>query len=287
MTPGNRRVRAPQLPLESARTPPLPQPLTPRSAVLPAAVSRFLSVVRAALGVTLVLGAAVAVAYAARRHVTTSSRFATTSVLVSGNERRSSQMVAAESGVSLGENIFLVDLDAARARLLSDPWIADAALARRLPGTVVIALTERRAAAVVALGETLLADARGEPFKRLEPGDPVDLPLITGLRPESVAEDREGSVRAIRRAIDLAAEYERGPIASHASLQEVHVDVEGTFTLMIGRPAIQVALGRPPFRRKLDEAFRVMTELDRRGSRADAILLDSDIRPERVVVRMR
>ncbi|MDP9148928.1 MAG: FtsQ-type POTRA domain-containing protein [Myxococcota bacterium] len=285
MTPSNRRVRPQQLPLDSAKTlSPLPQP----SSVLPAAgFRRFLSVVRAALGVTLVLGAAVAVASAARRHVTTSSRFATTSVLVSGNERRSSQAIVAESGLSLGENVFLVDLDAARAKLLSDPWIADATLARRLPGTVLITLTERRAAALVALGETLLADALGEPFKRLEPGDPVDLPLVTGLRPESVTDDREGSLRAIRRAIDLAAEYERGPIASRASLEEVHVDADGTFTLMVGRPAIQVALGHPPFRGKLDEASRVMNELDRRGAKAEAILLDSDIRPERVVVRMR
>ncbi len=235
----------------------------------------------------LVVGAAVGAAWAARRHVTTSARFAVTSVLVFGNERRPSDAIVTESDLTLGANVFLLDLDAARAKLLSDPWIAEATLARRLPGTILVTVTERTAAAIVVLGETLLANARGEPFKELAPGDPVDLPVVTGLRPASMTDDREGTLRAIRRAIDLAGEYDRGSMASRAPLEEVHIDAEGTFTLMVGRPAIQVALGRPPFRRKLDEAARVMTELDRRGGRAQVIMLDSDVRPERVVVRMR
>jgi cell division protein FtsQ len=50
---------------------------------------------------------------------------------------------------------------------------------------------------------------------------------------------------------------------------------------------MQLVLGAPPFRRKLDQASRVVAELDRRGAKADAIMLDNDSRPERVVVRMR
>ena len=50
---------------------------------------------------------------------------------------------------------------------------------------------------------------------------------------------------------------------------------------------MQLVLGGPPFRRKLDQAARVVAELDKRGAKADAIMLDNDTRPERVVVRMR
>ena len=139
----------------------------------------------------------------------------------------------------------------------------------------------------MALGDTFLATPDGEPFKRLEPGDPVDLPLVTGLRPESLSDDREGTMRTIRRAIDLAAEYERGPLAHRAPLEEVHVQADGTFAVVVGRNATELVLGGPPFRRKLDQAARVVAELDKRGAKADAIMLDNDGRPERVVVRMR
>jgi cell division protein FtsQ len=189
--------------------------------------------------------------------------------------------------VSEGVNVFTIDLDASRAKLLADPWIGDAQLARRLPGTVLVQITERKAAALVAMGDVYLATPEGEPFKRLEVGDPTELPLVTGLRPEALAEDRDGTMRTIRRAIDLAAEYDHGALARRSPLEEVHVQPDGTFAVVVGRAAMQLVLGAPPFRRKLDQAARVLAELDRRGARADSIMLDNDTRPERVVVRMR
>jgi cell division protein FtsQ len=278
MTPSNRRVAPPQ---------PDPAPPAPAPTVVPLRPSRFLAAVRTCCGVALVIGASVGVAWVARRHVMTSPRFAVTRVEVVGNERRTSEAIAAESGIAVGANVFVLDLDAARARLLADPWIAEAAITRRLPGTILVQLTERRPAALVAMGDTLLATADGEPFKRLDPGDPIDLPLVTGLRAEDLTADRGATMRTIRHAVDLAAEYEHGALARRSPLEEVHVQPDGAFLLVVGRAAMQLALGGPPFRRKLDQAARVVAELDKRGAKADAIMLDNEARPERVVVRMR
>lgn len=283
MTPGNRRLRAPQGGPASEARPPLPA-----SPPVPARPpSRLLAGVRTAAGIALVVSSALGVAWVARRHVMTSPRFAVTEVDVVGNERRSDETVVAESGIAVGANVFSLDLDAARASILADPWISEATLARRLPGTILVQVKERTPAALVALGDTWLATSAGEPFKRLEPGDPTELPLVTGLRPESLADDREGTMRTVRRAIDLAAEYDHGGLARRLPLQEVHVEADGSFALVVGRGAMQLVLGAPPFRRKLDQATRVVAELDRRGAKADAIMLDNDARPERVVVRMR
>jgi cell division protein FtsQ len=276
VSPGNRRVKAPQVPAPAPAAPPAPR--TP---------SRLLGALRTASGIALVVSSAVGVAWVARRHVMTSPRFAVTEIDIVGNERRSADAISAESGVTVGANVFSLDLDSARARIMGDPWIAEATLARRLPGTILVQVTERKAAALVAMGDAYLATASGEPFKRLEPGDPTELPIVTGLRPEGLADDREGTMRTIRRAIDLAAEYDHGMLARRAPLQEVHVEPDGSFTVVVGRNAVQLVLGGPPFRRKLDQAARVVAELDRRGAKADAIMLDNEARPERVVVRMR
>jgi cell division protein FtsQ len=138
----------------------------------------------------------------------------------------------------------------------------------------------------VILRETYLASREGEIFKRFELGDPTDLPVVTGLDPDSVAEDREGAQATIRRALDLAAEYERSPLPARL-LEEIHVTAEGGFTLVLGKEGLSLALGGPPFRRKLEEAAKVTAELDRRGTHAEAIMLDDDARPDRVVVRTR
>ena len=60
-----------------------------------------------------------------------------------------------------------------------------------------------------------------------------------------------------------------------------------SFALVVGKSALELILGGPPFRRKLDQAARVVAELESRGAKAEAIMLDNDTRPERVVVRMR
>ena len=146
----------------------------------------FSAALRTLAGVVLVAGTSVGVAWVARRHVMTSPRFAIAEIAVSGNDHRPSDAIVAESGLQIGANVFVADLDAAHARILADPWIAEAALARRLPGTIVVHVTERKAAALAALGDTFLTTAEGEPFKKLEAGDPPEeiatLPLVTGLR---------------------------------------------------------------------------------------------------------
>ncbi len=224
--------------------------------------------------------------WVARRHVMTSARFAITDLEVTGNDRRPADALVAESGIQVGVNVFTADLDGARARLLADPWIADATIARRLPGTVFVHVTERKPAALVAMGDVWLSTADGEPFKRLDPADPTDVPLVTGVSADQLAEDREGFRRTVRRAIDLAAEYDHGPMAHRLPLQEVHAQADGAFALVVGKSAMELVLGAAPFRRKLDQAARVVAELQGRDAKADAIMLDNDARPERVVVRM-
>jgi cell division protein FtsQ len=294
VNPQNRRISRPNLPPDvldlAASCFDEPEELAPThefARPVPPKPTRLAVIVRAVAGGALVVAISLAVAWGARRHITSSPRFAVTDIVVSGEKHRSAEFVAGESGLGKGQNIFTADLDRARARVLADPWIREASLARRLPGTVFLQVTEREAGAIVALGESYLASREGELFKRLELGDPTDLPIITGLSPDSVSDDRAGVERTIQRAIDLAGDYERGPLAQRAPLEEIHLEGDGAVTLIVGKDAMSLHIGAPPFRRKLDQAARVVAELDHRGAKVDSIMLDNEARPERVVVRMR
>lgn len=291
MTPANRRVGPARLPADIVGDDRVVSEPDPASSSGAEPVGRPWPPVPATLrrmaGVVLISAASVAVGLAARRCVMKSASFAIASIEVMGNDRRPSAAIVAESGLVSGTNIFAADLDASRAQLLRDPWIVDATLIRRLPGTVAIHVTERRPAALVALDDTYLATDDGVPFKKLEPGDPIELPLVTGVTAERIGADRDGASRTIGRAIDLAAEYERSSLGKRSPLQEVHVGVDGRFTLTVGRSGMELVLGGPPFRRKIDLASRVLGEVERRGGKADVVMLDSESRPDRVVVRMR
>jgi cell division protein FtsQ len=245
------------------------------------------AMVEAVLGAALVLGLSGGVAWAARRHIVTSSRFAIVDIVVSGAHRRTPAELENEAGVSAGTNIFAFDVDRARTKLLMDPWIEAAKVARHLPGKVAIDVRERELGAVVTLPEPYLASRDGRIFKRLEVGDPVDVPVVTGLTSDQVAEDRDGAERVVLRAMDLATEYDRGPLASRAPLEEIHVSNGGELTIVVGKDGTSLTLGLPPFRRKLEEAARIFAELDHRGTHASVVMLDDEARPDRVVVRTR
>jgi cell division protein FtsQ len=249
-------------------------------------LGKILPALRVIAGSALVVALSSGVAWAIHEHVIHSPRFAVTEIRVTGAHQRTVDALLTEAGLSKGANVFSVDLDGARARLLGDPWVSSATLTRRLPGTLLVQVAERELGAVVVLRDTYLASRDGEIFKRFELGDPVDLPVITGLDPDAVADDREGAQATVRRALDLAADYERSPLPQR-SLEEIHVTADGGFTLVVGKDALALALGGPPFRHKLEEAARVTAELERRGSHAGAIMLDDDGRPDRVVVRTR
>lgn len=266
----------------------------------PTGDSRAMRIMRGVLGFVMVVTIGGGVAYGARRYVKTSTRFQVAEIVTHGAKRRSAEELAVTAGVAKGQNVFGVDLERARTRLLADPWVAEASLARQLPGTIFVQVKEREAAGIVATtdakndagkvtgaGETYLVTREGTIIKRLEPGDPSDLQVITGISLQHLVEDREGTTRTIRRALDLAFDYDRTPLAHKATLQEVHVESNGEMTLVIGKTSVMVHMGASPYRRKLEQTARVMAELDRRGAKPDAIMLDNEARPDRVVVRMR
>jgi cell division protein FtsQ len=169
-----------------------------------------------------------------------------------------------------------------------DPWIERAEVTRKLPSTVTISVVEREASAVAVIGEDLyLATRDGEIFKKLGEDDPSDLPLVTGLAADQVVRDRPGVVLAIKRVLDVAADLDRVGVAKRYTLEELHLEKDGSLVVTIGKEGIFLHLGQPPYRDKIEQANRVLFEVARRKAQPQVIFLDNDAHPERVVVRMR
>lgn len=238
-------------------------------------------------GVVLVVALAVGIALSLRHYVTSSPRFAVQKLVITGLERRTESEILELSGAKIGANVFAIDLEVLRVRLLQDPWLAEVRVARQLPNTLSIEVKERKAAALVALGETYLASRDGTIIKRLDQGDPTDFPLVTGLGAVELTEDRAGAEATVAKALDIARQFAATDIAAKHPLQEVHIAKDGTWSLVVGHSGIRVVLGQGPFHRKFEQASRVFREVERRRAKVDAILLDNDARPERVIVRMR
>lgn len=269
---------------------PVPPPVAPAKAAQKPSKpkSKALRALELVLSVVFVLSASVAVAWGARKYVVQSPRFGAKTILVEGNQRRRPDEVAGLAGIAVGQNLFSLDEKRAERALLRDPWIEKATISRTLPSTVRILVQEREARAMAEIGGTLYLTTRdGEPFKPLEPGDPHDLPVVSGIAPGLLTRDRVGAAQLVKRALDLVEELERSGLAKRWPVQEVHVAKDTSLVVTIGKEGIQLHMGHAPFREKLEQARAVLNELGRRKADASVVFLDNDAHPERVVVRLR
>ena len=126
-----------------------------------------------------------------RAFVATSAElgFTVERVLADGRNETTSSQILSAVGIQLGEPIFSVDLEAARARLLTLPWVATATIERRLPDTLYIRITETTPLALwqqqqrlrlVGRDGRVIADAAIERFANLLVVVGPDAPEHTG-----------------------------------------------------------------------------------------------------------
>ena len=278
---------------------PLPGPVQPQSAAArgasepnmqgPRSIFGLLwSALKLASGLAVVVGASLAVAWSAHHYALSSPRFAIHTLDVVGAKRSTLEQLKAESGINVGDNIFALDTDAAEKKLLENPWISEIKVTRRLPSTIRLELAEREATAIVALAEHLyLVTREGQPFKEVQPGDPYDLPLITGASPENLARDRAREIERVQTGLEVLRQYERVPLSRVYPAQEVHLADAGDVTLTAGKEGVALELGTGPWRKKLLMAEEVVGELRKKGRTPGIVFLDNVAHPERVVVRMR
>ncbi len=249
---------------------------------------KLVAALRLGLGLLLVIGTSVSVAYSVRHYALTSPRFSVQEVDLQGGKRVSPEQARDLSGVVLGANVFALDTALCEKKLLENPWISQARVTRDLPRALRIEIKEREPVALAVFAERLyLVTAEGEPFKELAPGDPADFPIITGVSVDGISRDRARELERVREGLSVLELYGRLPLSKTQPAQEVHLADSGDVVLTAGKEGITFELGRDGYRRKLLMGEQVVAEMRRKGRSPGIVFLDNTAHPERVVVRMR
>lgn len=256
--------------------------------------ARWARVRRVALGtlklVALLAGiaGAVAVGRLTNDYVRTSPAFAIATIELEGRTRLEEANVLRAAGVAIGTNVFELSPEDVRARLERHPWIASAQVERRLPGTFRLTIVERTPSLVLSLGPSLyLVDESGSVFKEVAPGDPVDLPIVSGIERERFLRERAWRTALLSEIDTLLDDWRAAGLWRREPIAEIHVQADDGLVLHVGEDAMEVRLGRAPFLPKLRKLRRVLDRLDTESSRALYVHLDNVRRPDRVVVRLR
>lgn len=237
--------------------------------------------------VLLCVATTLVLARVVEKHVQTSASFATHTLNVTGAERLTREEILAAAGLREGQNVFVRGPEEAAARLMDHPWIASAEVERHLPATFNIRVRERHPVALLALGSLYLVSDEGVVFKRVATGDPVDLPVITGVDRTHFTEDRAFRTSLLLEMVALLHDYRGAGLYQRSPIAEMHIETDGAVSLYVGDDAMLVRLGKAPFRDKLGRLRDVLTRLSRRRAAASYVYLDNERRPDRVTVRLR
>jgi len=202
---------------------------------------------------------------------------------VSGNSRMSRGEVVSLLDGLRGTSMVTVDLEPWRRRLLSSPWVADAAIRRVLPGTVAVAISERQPMGIGRVGADLyLIDDRGGIIDQFGPNyAELDLPIIDGLAaPPRNNGPLIDEARAGLAAHVLASLQTRPDLARRVSEIDVN-DVRDAVLLLKGDTAF-VRVGNELFAERLQSYLDLAPALRERIAAIDYVDLRFD---ERVYVR--
>jgi cell division protein FtsQ len=204
-------------------------------------------------------------------------------ILVRGNERLSKGEVLAVLTGLRGESLIWTDLDSWRRRLLSSPWVRDAALRRSLPSTVDVVISERQPVGIGRIhGEMYLVDDRGAIIDQYGPQyADLDLPIIDGLAAapnESATMTDDG--RAALAARVIAAIRIQPAVARRLSQIDVS-DVHNASVILSGDPAV-IHLGEDQFLQRLESYLQLASALHERVADIDSVDLRFD---DRIYVR--
>lgn len=116
--------------------------------------------------------------------------FAVDKVDITGNSQVSDIDVLQQLHLDGDTSLLTLDVAAARKALMELPWVEDAEVRKIYPGTVSIALRERKAFAIWQHGQDLsLIERSGSVIVPFEPGKFSSLPLYVGLGAETAAAD--------------------------------------------------------------------------------------------------
>lgn len=237
---------------------------------------RLVRALRGMLAAALVVGSAFG-AHALYTFVRETPRLRLAHVEILGAHQASPEEIDLLAGEILGTHILDLDTREIAAAVVRHPWVAWAEVRRQLPDSLTIEVLERTPAALLMAGDLYYLDGAGHPFKKVGPGEPMDLPILTGFDEAASPLRTDGALgsRAVSAAMGLiasvtAAGYEPG------SVSEVHLDPDRGYSLFFNDGGAEVILGWEAFDIKLARLGKLQAKVGLELTRVARVDMDLD-----------
>jgi cell division protein FtsQ len=189
--------------------------------------------------------------------ITQSDYFRAETIDIQGNRILSAEDVIRETLMKPGDNILAVNLSLVRKRLMSNGWISEAEVARKIPSGIILKINEHRPIAVLDLGKEFILNDNGEIFKEREERDTVNLPIVKGLKFSDLLSDGADRSRPFKALMDVL-ELGRTPqsVLPNSSIVQINIDREIGLTVYAFNKTIKLGYNNYPEKyERLEKVF--------------------------------
>jgi cell division protein FtsQ len=218
--------------------------------------------------------------------VTHTDYFRTAAIDVQGLTRLTKSAILAQAKIQKGDNLMALNLRLVRKRLLAHPWIVEAYVAREIPGTIRIAITEHQALAVLDLGRKFLIDTHGRVFKEYGADDPRNLPLVTGMAYADISLGNaplSPVMAAVVEVLQISRSHKSA--IAYDQIRNAHVDPEMGVTLRVWDNQHRINLGFADFGAKYRRIGKLLPYLKHSTQWCKFESIDAND-PDRIVVQI-
>jgi cell division protein FtsQ len=187
-------------------------------------------------------------------------------------------------GISGETNILELNLQKINREIEGIPWVERASVRRRLPDRLAVHIWEHEPRALVSLDHLYYLSRTGKPFKRIEAGDDLNFPVITGLSREALFDN---PLRA-REVIDCVLwvlnyiEQNRVPF-DLSQISEIQVSEGIGVSLLVSQGNLKIILGLSSLAEKFRRLNVVRDDLEKKGRWKRVKCIDLDF-GDRVIV---
>ncbi len=199
-----------------------------------------------------------------------SSRFAVSSVDVTGQSRITREEIEAAAGITPGTNLFMLDAQAVVARLEALPLVRRAEVIRNLPNRVTLVVEERRPFTLVHSGHLHWVDEQGMDLGREPRAVAPAAPVLSGLGPDDLGEGQAGPSDRAALGLSLLRLLVRSESPLLGQISEIDVSrAEGPVLYTLG--GVEVRLGQEDWEARLGRLQGVLAQLGASGETVTSI----------------
>ncbi len=228
------------------------------------------------------------------RVLRTSDIFLLTELNIYGNVMTTRQQIMNLGGLTLGISLLGLDLEEVAERIASHAWIDRVELERYLPSALEIRVHEHVPLALANMeheGKRQLyyLDRQGKVFAPVEPGQNLDLPVLTGEGLDTIlseAQDDENDATGLKEAVlellHLAASG--NAVFPIQIISEIHLDRRDGLTLFLVDTPFPIHVGRDDIREKYRRLVKLLGWYYRKDGMEGIRRIDMEYAKDRVLV---